>query len=165
MIQAIFFDLDGTQIDRAAAHRRYYEDFLARYTHAVPPERRDAVFEALVSCSHHWFWGRDSAFRHCLQVLPPGLGLSFAALDADYVERLPRYIEPDSDILQLLEGLSGRYTLATITNGSRRFQRAKIERAGLTGAVGRVFLSAELGVRKPDTGIFRRALDWAGVAP
>ncbi len=64
----------------------------------------------------------------------------------------------------MLGDLSADYTTAILSNGSRRVQRAKIARAGLTGAVERVFISGELGVRKPDVAIFRRALDWAGVS-
>jgi putative hydrolase of the HAD superfamily len=94
----------------------------------------------------------------------PALGMSPAAVAADLAARLPGCIEPDPAVLRMLGDLSDRHTTAILSNGSRRVQRAKIERAGLGGAVGRVFISGELGVRKPDLAIFRRALDWAGVA-
>jgi putative hydrolase of the HAD superfamily len=46
-----------------------------------------------------------------------------------------------------------------------RVLRADIERAGLTGLLDTIVISSEVGMRKPDPGIFRLALDELGVEP
>jgi len=73
--------------------------------------------------------------------------------------RLLQYVTVDSQLCSMLQELARRYTLAVVSNGSRRMQRGKILRAGLSGLFDRVFISGEMGVRKPDNAIFRRAID------
>jgi putative hydrolase of the HAD superfamily len=46
-----------------------------------------------------------------------------------------------------------------------RVLRGDIERAGLTGLLDTIVISSEVGMRKPDPGIFRLALDELGVEP
>jgi putative hydrolase of the HAD superfamily len=46
-----------------------------------------------------------------------------------------------------------------------RVLRGDIERAGLTGLLDTIVISSEVGMRKPDPGIFRLALDQLGVEP
>ena len=46
-----------------------------------------------------------------------------------------------------------------------RVLRGDIERAGLTGLLDTIVISSEVGMRKPDPGIFQLALDELGVEP
>jgi len=46
-----------------------------------------------------------------------------------------------------------------------RVLRGDIERAGLTGLLDTIVISSEVGMRKPDPGIFRLALEQLGVEP
>jgi len=46
-----------------------------------------------------------------------------------------------------------------------RVLRGDIERAGLTGLLDTIVISSEVGMRKPDLGIFRLALEQLGVEP
>jgi putative hydrolase of the HAD superfamily len=46
-----------------------------------------------------------------------------------------------------------------------RVLRGDIERAGLTGLLDTIVISSEVGMRKPDPGIFRVALEHLGVEP
>jgi putative hydrolase of the HAD superfamily len=163
LIRAIFFDLDGTLIDRARAWLRCVGGFLGSHPRVFPPEVRARLLEDLAGEADSPFLDRRLVGRVIARSYP-ALGMSPAAVAADLAARLPGCIEPDPAVLRMLDGLSARHATAILSNGSRRVQRAKIERASLSGAVGRVFLSGEQGVRKPDPASFRRALDWAGVA-
>lgn len=163
MIRAIFFDLDGTLIDRARAWLRCAEGFLASHPRVFPPAVRAGLLTDLVQEVDSPFLDRRLVARVIARSYP-ALGLSPAAVAADLAARLPGCIEPAPAVLRMLGDLSARHTTAILSNGSRRVQQAKIARAGLGGAVGRVFISGELGVRKPDPAIFRRVLGWAGVA-
>ena len=46
MIRALFFDLDGTLIDRQAAHRDYCLDLIARHPGAFSRHGQDAALHA-----------------------------------------------------------------------------------------------------------------------
>jgi putative hydrolase of the HAD superfamily len=156
VIRAILFDLDGTLIDCDRLWRRCIEGVLADHPQSVPPETRARVLASVADTPLlerrlvARILGRESSF--CADSSSAVLGARFCGL-----------IEPDPVILRLLDNLSTRYVTAIVSNGSRRAQRAKLERAELTRAVGRVFISGELGVRKPDPAIFQRVLGWAGV--
>ncbi|WEG07572.1 HAD family hydrolase [Microbacterium horticulturae] len=64
---------------------------------------------------------------------------------------------------EVLTALRSRGILtAIITNGPSAVQRAKLERVGLDGFEA-VIVSGEVGMEKPDAGIFRTALDRLGV--
>lgn len=164
MIRALFFDLDGTLFDRAAAHRAYCEDFLDRYGSALDPDIRSATVHVL---SHLALGpgGDRHRFAPYLSSATRGAGPSPREVAEDYAARMPRFLLPDPAVLRLLEALSGRFRLAVISNGPGPLQRAKLARAGLDGRFERIFISGEQGLRKPDARLFRRALEWAGCAP
>ena len=69
----------------------------------------------------------------------------------------------------LLEALrSRRIKTGVILNSwpdPGRVLRGDIERAGLTGLLDTIVISSEVGMRKPDPGIFRLALEQLGVEP
>lgn len=164
MIRLILFDLDGTLIERPGPWLRCADDYMARHPRVFTPEARVRVLEGLDRTARRPFLDRFMVGRVVARVFP-GLGTSPDRIAADLAARLPGFVEPDPAVLGVLADLSGRYRTAVVTNGSRRVQRPKVRRAGLAGAVGRVFVSGEMGVRKPDPEFFRRVLAWAGVAP
>jgi putative hydrolase of the HAD superfamily len=163
LIRAIFFDLDGTLIDRAHAWLRCAKGFLASHPGVFPPAVRDGLLRDFANEGDSPYLDRRLVARVIARSYPE-LGMSPAAIEADLAARLPGCIEPAPDVLRMLGELSAHHATAILSNGSRRVQRAKIARAGLGAAVGCIFISGELGVRKPDAAIFHRALAWAGVA-
>jgi putative hydrolase of the HAD superfamily len=164
MIRLIVFDLDGTLIDRHRPWRLCVEGFLAAHPRVFPPEVRTEFRRDIAGNADSPYLDRRVVAR-VLARSYPALRLSPAAIASDLADRLPGCVEPDPLVLGMLRDLAADFTTAILSNGSHRVQRAKIARAGLGGAVGRVFLSGEQGVRKPDPAIFRRVLDWAGAAP
>ncbi|MBX9640294.1 MAG: HAD family hydrolase, partial [Thermoleophilia bacterium] len=164
MIRAIVFDLDGTLIPRGAVWLRCLEGFLLDHRDAAE-DVPVATFHVLASqiVAQPDIDRRDVA--RILALSYPGLGMTQAQVLADLDQRLPRCIVPDPAVQRLLAGLADRYTTAILTNGSSRMQRAKLQSAGLVGAAGRVFISGDLGVRKPDPRSFEAVTRWAGVEP
>ena len=62
--------------------------------------------------------------------------------------------------LDVLETLSGSYTLASLTNGNADFARLGLDRYFSFG-----YCAADVGASKPHTAIFERAMVHAGVSP
>lgn len=75
---------------------------------------------------------------------------------------LVAHVEPEPGLREILARV--RVPIAVVTNGGGA-QRAKLAATGLADLVGRVFVSSELGIDKPDPRIFEAAAAWAGVAP
>jgi HAD superfamily hydrolase (TIGR01493 family) len=163
MIRAIFFDLDGTLIDRAGAHRRYCLDLMGRRPDVFSPGRTQSDLETLVAGADAPGWARRAFARRAAAAFP-ALGLTASELARDHA-RLISFVIPAPSITGLLQGLGGRYRVAIVTDGSSRSQRAKLARLGLGTATPRVFISGELGAAKPDPAPFLAALAWAGCRP
>ena len=164
MIRAIFFDLDGTLIDRLGAHRRYCLDLMARRPDVFPPGRTQADLDSLVVGSDAPGWDRRAFARRAATAFPT-LGLAASAIAQDHAGRLGSFVIRDPAVACLLEGLAGRYRVAVVTDGSARVQRAKLARLGLGSATPRTFVSGEIGAAKPDPAPFLAALAWAGCHP
>ena len=164
MILAIFFDLDGTLIDRAEAHRRYCLDLMAQRPDAFPPGRSQADLEALHRRGRRARVGSPRIRSPGRRVVPePGPGRGGNRQGPRRPARRVR--RADSEVVGLLAALTRRYRMAVVTNGSGRVQRAKLARLGLGAGTPRAFVSGELGVAKPDPAPFRAALAWAGCRP
>jgi putative hydrolase of the HAD superfamily len=74
-----------------------------------------------------------------------------------WMERRARH-EVFADATAVLAELSNEYLLALVTNGASCLQREKLTASGLGDYFAAVVVSAEFGVGKPDTAIFRHAL-------
>src|SRR6267378_1823438 len=68
------------------------------------------------------------------------------------------------EVVEVLEKLSHRFQLAVISNFDGRL-RMIVEQLGVSKFFKHVFLSSELGADKPDTEIFRRALNLIRLEP
>lgn len=84
--------------------------------------------------------------------------VTIRAADA-YARHRAETVQLYDDAKVFLERVSGRFTVAIITNGSSRSQRQKVEEVALDLAAHIVVISGEIGVAKPDPGIFRYALN------
>jgi putative hydrolase of the HAD superfamily len=93
-------------------------------------------------------------------------GLDDAVLARDLASAFTKVRRSDWAIdpaaMRTLDALATRYGLALVTNGAPDVQRAKIAGAGIGSRFAAVLISAELGIGKPDRGIFGAALDALG---
>jgi putative hydrolase of the HAD superfamily len=75
--------------------------------------------------------------------------------------------QPDTAALELARGLarSGKYLMATINNESAELNTYRIERFGLKEIFSLFVSSCYVGLRKPEAGIYRLALEITQKAP
>ena len=92
---------------------------------------------------------------------------SLALLASDTHRRLVReHTRLFDDAHHLLTWLSGtNLRLAVITNGASDTQRDALRALGIEQLFGAVLISGEIGIAKPDAGIFRIALEKLQVRP
>jgi putative hydrolase of the HAD superfamily len=151
MLQAVLFDLDNTLIERNAAFRA-----------CVQAQFCDAELQAqLLQLDQEGRGDRAVLFSFWKQ--QSGKPMDQAQLG----ELIAAQIQPDRDLIQTLQAHAKTLQLGLITNGGGDTQRQKICAAHFDEVfpADRIWISAEVGVAKPDAAIFLRACEALGVAP
>ncbi|MDF2152567.1 pyrimidine 5'-nucleotidase [Vibrio sp. CAU 1672] len=90
-------------------------------------------------------------------------------LDTTTSELNSAFLDAMADICSLLPGakelvdaLQGKARMGIITNGFTELQAVRLERTGMTDYFDHVVISEQVGVAKPDLGIFSYALEQMG---
>ncbi len=82
-----------------------------------------------------------------------------AAFSARYLKNLGEGTDLIEGALETVQALHGRAGLVVITNGLKEVQTARLARSSIGGYFAHVVISEEVGVAKPDRGIFDAAFD------
>ena len=179
MLQAIFFDLDGTLADDG-------DTIVAALTQACAvlcrrwPELEVKELAVVYRQVSDTAW--EDYDRHLRHLSSPEAMLGSVwsqtlarwdlhdpavvqeAVETYWHHRL-RNCRPYPDAIPMLQQLAGRFHLSLLTNGAPAMQRAKFTAAGLAPFFHQVFVGGEFVRGKPDPAIFRAALETAGCRP
>lgn len=152
----LLLDLDNTLIDRDRAFAKWLVDLLTRRGLDAACERSLQIMADIIASDDH---ARNDRELFCRQVAlrHPDLAPSPQALWRE-ITRLPDFVEPAPAVREMLERLSGRWSLRVVSNGSGEIQRRKMTAAGLDGLFDGIWISGEQGMEKPSAEIFLRAL-------
>ena len=173
MIRAVLFDLDDTLFDHRrsarAALQAVHRDHAADVDFAEL-ERHHAVY--LEEMHVEVLAGRiglDEARRERFRKVFVALGVQLDPADVHAVATAYRsgYMTARRALdgaAALLAALQPRARIVIVTNNLLDEQQAKLEFCGLAHLVDVLVASEDVGVSKPDPGIFRIALERAGVA-
>lgn len=145
------FDLDGTLVDQASAARDWALEFAA--AHGLPAAAAASIGDALTA-------RRPKGEVFAELVAAWSLPLSGDEIWAAYRRRMPELVrssERDKAALRRLrrEG----WTIGIVSNGMADNQLGKITATGLAELVDGWVISGEVGVRKPEHGIFLALAD------
>jgi putative hydrolase of the HAD superfamily len=162
-IQLVSFDLDDTLVDTLASVpprvRAALTAMQPRLPRVLPDEAIDEIADFVAQ--------GDPDLR------PTRLlgALELAHDDPVAVELIESYaandhlIDATAGAAGVMKRLSERVTVVVITNGAERIQSGKLRRNGLNEFVSALVCSEEVGVRKPDAGIFMHACGLTGITP
>ncbi|GAA2126218.1 hypothetical protein GCM10009759_78490 [Kitasatospora saccharophila] len=154
MQRLAFFDLDDTLVDRTQGFRACVRSFCSDLGFAEDVEEwlLDAMYER--------------AYRSDFDRLRSEFALSAPTdeLWQRYSSGMAAAVTCPSAVLSGLEELrAAGWRLAVVTNGAGDIQRAKLARTGIDRRVDAVCVSEEVGIRKPEIGIFTEAARLLGV--
>lgn len=105
---------------------------------------------------------RINRFRYALEDFKINDYQLAVAIADQFIQRTPYKPYLIDDAIFVLDELSVKYKMSIITNGFRETQHIKLASSGLTKYFDHVFISEEIGFNKPDTRIFKHALDMTG---
>ena len=173
MIKAILFDVDDTLYDLSLPFKETFVEvfpgesidlegvFLAsrKYSDMI----YDRSLKGEISMEEMYIYRLGNAFRDYGKIIDGETALRFQGV----YEKKQQAISMTEDMEQLLEALSGKTTLGIITNGPEEHQRNKIRALAVERWIPmeRIWISGDLGVGKPEKGIFTAAQTKLGLKP
>ena len=164
-IDAVLFDLDNTLLDRRASFRAFAAAFItARFPNGNLPDDMESMI-ALMEVLDADGYGKKSVLYETLIEKWNLIDVTARELTVAHYEAFAEFVTPDIDMREVLDALAPKYRLGLITNGTSEGQHAKIDRLGIRSRFGAVVVSGDIGIHKPDAGIFHACLSALNVAP
>ena len=172
MIKAVVFDVDDTLYDlstpfKEACREVFPEDTNLNLEGTFRASRRysDEVYASSlsgkISMEEMYIYRFENAFRDYGKKIDAQTALMFQAV----YEQKQQEIKMTESMKNLLENLSGKMKLGIVTNGPAQHQWDKVTALGVEKWIPKehIFISGELGIAKPDAGIFDAALQRLGL--
>jgi len=167
--EVILFDADGTLFDfeRAETHAlsAAFADLGEPWNEGLLPAYQrinSRLWREFENGTITTSYLRTERFaRFCREV---GSKADPAAFAGRYLARLGEASFLIDGAEAVVRRLFGRHRLAIITNGLSEVQHARIERSPIAGLFEAVVVSEEVGVQKPEAGIFQVAFDLLGIS-
>lgn len=167
MIKAVVFDVDDTLYDlstpfKEACRTVFPEDTGLDLEGAFLASRRysDSVYASSlsgkISMEEMYIYRFENAFRDYGKKIDAQTALFFQAV----YEQKQQEIKMTEAMKKLLENLSGKMKLGIVTNGPTQHQWDKVNALGVEQWIPKehILISGEIGIAKPDTGIFAAEL-------
>jgi len=165
MIKAVFLDIDGTLLDFDAYVR---DAMITGFREFGLPEYREEMWEVFERINNGLWKRIEQGTLTIRELRNTRWQLIFGELGfeadgtgfEDYFRgRLFSSAIPVSGADELMKYLAGRYIICAASNGPFLQQQNRIRLAGWSDIFDYLFISETLGVSKPDTAFFDRALD------
>lgn len=173
-ISDIFFDLDHTLWDFERNSALTYRNLFEEHAIELPLEEFLGHYVPL----NLQFWKKYREGRitkeklryERLKTVFDRMGFPISdtgihRLSEAYIEQLSSHTHLIPYCLETLDYLRGKYRLHIITNGFEEVQFRKLRNSRIDSYFQEVVNSDRAGVKKPDPGIFRIALEAAGIQP
>jgi len=173
-IRAVLFDVDGTLFDRSLAQRKVLEIVVQQFPHIFGAFELERVAKA--------FTESDRITTEDFEAGAPSEGLRLKrsqlflqlldiredladAITEVYVRDYPTVDASMAGAVPLVKELSRRFIVGVVSNGLPDVQYRKLEAMGLGEVFSCIVLSEEIGIRKPDPGIFHHAASLLRMQP
>jgi len=176
-IKAVFFDLDHTLWDFKTNSRETIADLYLRYELSNMGIGNLDAFLSVYENINHEMWQaygqgkigkehlRKGRFANTLMHFQITDDLLADSMATDYVQESPRKMNLFPFVHETLSYLSGKYSLALITNGFTEVQHVKIAHCGLRDYFNHVLISEQIGFKKPHPAIFTHAASLSSAMP
>lgn len=155
MTTTVYFDLDGTLLE-------YTTPFTELLERTLPTDASDEMVEQYSTKVLSGIADvEENPYRQAFEMVRREYDLDIdpEALATEYIKKEAAATEVPAEVKRLVEHVASQHKTGILTNGDGRMQRQKIEHHGLDEFVDTVLVSNELGVRKPNHGIFQEAKD------
>ena len=162
--KAVFFDFDDTLQSRAGAYRMYCEDFLDRYFPGLSDEEKVRKMDEMEEHVDGGYKSREEYWPEMIDLWGWKDAPELSVLTDDFNSSFGLKVDMLPDSVDVIKQLKQRgYILGMITNGNSKLQNTKLDTAGIRGLFDVVVVSDDIGIWKPEAGIFEYAMNKVGV--
>jgi len=158
MIRAVFFDLDGTLLDRCQSLEQFIYDQYNRFaSHLMSIEKLEYCSRFLELDNNGYTW-KDKVYATLLSEYNITT-LTPEQLLQDYITNFQHHCIPFQNMHELLQRLTEQnIKIGIITNGLTDFQMSNLRALNIHTYTNTILVSEAEGIKKPHPEIFERAL-------
>ncbi|MCP4750080.1 MAG: HAD family hydrolase [Proteobacteria bacterium] len=171
---AILFDLDNTLTHRKKSIARFSERFISKYGDRLFQTNLSKVVSVIIEADNGGYLPRNAQFNSIKDTVSYALSTrlvwsdppSQAELRAFWMEFMPKSSIPMDGVPKILSKLKDlSYLVGIVSNGAQSSRVSVVNALEIENTIDILVSSGEVGVKKPDSGIFEHALEQLGVKP
>ncbi len=164
MIRALIFDFDGTLSNRQANAYAVFDDYFRPFFSGFSEVEYEAVLQDMMLYDCNGILNVDKRVIPFVNKYGRYLPEDFAEKFVPYYnDQMFEYTVLKEETVDVLEQLKGRYKMAVLSNGDSLPQHRKVEKMELEHYFEEVLVSGDIGIDKPDRGIFDHLCKKLGV--
>lgn len=165
MIKAIFFDLDGTLLNRDESVKQFIHDQHLRLSSYLSDINIDDYVKRFIQLDDHGYVWKDKVYKQIVDEFSIE-GITAEELLEDYLTYFQFHCIGFEHLHELLENLrKENYKLAIISNGFGTFQMNNIKALKIENYFDSIIISENVGIKKPNPNIFLQGLSVLNVSP
>ena len=162
-IEAVLFDLDDTILNRAEMFSMYCDYFLnTLFPRGKSADEKQAAKEYMIWNDKNGYENRNVFYKKVIDHL--GLAYTVEQLLTMWEMNYFKFATREEYLIEILDYLAPNYRLGIVTNGASSTQNRKIDAMGIRDFFRTIVISADVGMSKPETGIFLLACANLGVS-
>lgn len=158
MIKAVFFDLEGTLLNRDESVKKFIDDQYERLIEIVGHISKETYCRRFIELDNRGYVWKDKVYEQLVHEFEV-TGLNAEDLLQDYIKEFSNHCVPFQNLHSMLQDLKGNhFRLGMITNGYGQFQLDNIKALNIEHYFNTFLISEWENMKKPNPKIFEKAL-------
>lgn len=163
-IEAVFFDFDGTLLDREASLVKFIDEQYERFMPELNEIDKQLYIKRFIELDARGYVWKDKVYSQLLVEINIA-GVTWQELLEDYITNFKHSCTGFKNLHEVLGELKQMgLKMGMISNGKTHFQMSNIKALDIEGYFDTILISEAVGLRKPDSRIFQKGLEALAVS-